>query len=193
MNSSRSGKVKGIERFLGAVEAVENSLMEVTSGQAKYEHQHKSIVWRVARLPKEGQGQSKKSIKELEFYSLVENVWFGLGAYTTHSFFCHITLQPHEELPSNLTKHCYVEFTMPHTTISHTVCRSVSVPMCDEPPEKCVKYLSRHEYVVEIEHSQGIVPATYNLAATIAKEELEEKEEPPMEGKALSDSDFSDD
>lgn len=29
----RSGKVKGIERFLGAVEAVENSLMEVTSGQ----------------------------------------------------------------------------------------------------------------------------------------------------------------
>ncbi|CAG7826825.1 unnamed protein product, partial [Allacma fusca] len=56
--TARSGKVKGIERFLGAVEAVEHSLMEVTSGQAKYEHQHRSIVWRIARLPKEGQADS---------------------------------------------------------------------------------------------------------------------------------------
>ena len=69
--------------------------------------------------------------------------------------------------------------------------------MCDEPPEKCVKYLSRHEYVVEIDHTHGVAPATYSLAATVAKEEpkiAEEPEpEPPMIGKALSDSDFSDD
>ncbi|XP_052124356.1 LOW QUALITY PROTEIN: protein stoned-B-like [Frankliniella occidentalis] len=52
----RAGKVKGIERFLGTVDTMEPSLLEVTSGQAKYEHQHRSIVWRVARLPKEGQG-----------------------------------------------------------------------------------------------------------------------------------------
>jgi len=51
--------VKGIERFLGAVEAVEQSLMETTSGQAKYEHHHKAIVWRIPRLPKEGQGKNK--------------------------------------------------------------------------------------------------------------------------------------
>jgi len=85
---------------------------------------------------------------------------------------------------------------MPHTTISHTVCRSVSVPMCDEPPEKCVKYLSRHEYIVEIDHTHGVAPATYNLAASVAKtENISEEPEPeaPMPGKALSDSDFSDD
>lgn len=49
--------MKGIERFLGAIENMEPSLMEVTSGQAKYEHQHRAIVWRMPRLPKEGQGK----------------------------------------------------------------------------------------------------------------------------------------
>lgn len=48
--------MKGIERFLGTVETLEQSLIEVTSGQAKYEHQHRAIVWRMNRLPKEGQG-----------------------------------------------------------------------------------------------------------------------------------------
>ena len=52
----RTGKIKGIERFLGAVDTLEPQLMEVTSGQAKYEHQHRAIVWRMPRLPKEGQG-----------------------------------------------------------------------------------------------------------------------------------------
>lgn len=52
----RTGKIKGIERFLGAMETAEPSLIEVSSGAAKYEHQHRSIVWRMSRLPKEGQG-----------------------------------------------------------------------------------------------------------------------------------------
>ncbi|KOB77213.1 putative clathrin coat assembly protein, partial [Operophtera brumata] len=51
----RTGKIKGIERFLGAVDVLQESLIEVTSGQAKYEHQHRAIVWRMPRLPKEGQ------------------------------------------------------------------------------------------------------------------------------------------
>lgn len=58
---TRTGKIKGIERLLGAVETLEHSLMEVSSGSAKYEHQHRAIVWRIARLPKEGQGKSNKS------------------------------------------------------------------------------------------------------------------------------------
>lgn len=117
-----------------------------------------------------------------------------LGAYTTHSFFCHITLQAHEHVPETLSKVCYVEFTMPHTTISHTVCRSISVPSCDDPPEKCCRYLSRHEYIVEIEHTQGVTPATYTAAAAVVKEEPPPPEvEIPMPGKAESDSDFSDD
>jgi hypothetical protein len=145
----RSGKVKGIERFLGAVDAVEQSLMETTSGQAKYEHQHRAIVWRIPRLPKEGQ-----------------------GAYTTHSFFCHVQIQAHEKMPDDLTtiaKYCYVEFTMPHTVVSHTVCRSISCPDADEPPEKCVRYLARNEYVVEIEHTVGITPGSYSIAAKVDK------------------------
>lgn len=52
--------MKGIERFLGAVDNLEPQLMEVTSGQSKYEHQHRAIVWRMPRLPKEGQGKAKE-------------------------------------------------------------------------------------------------------------------------------------
>lgn len=52
----RMGKIKGIERFLGAVETLEPTLIEVTSGSAKYEHHHRALVWRMPRLPKEGQG-----------------------------------------------------------------------------------------------------------------------------------------
>jgi len=83
---------------------------------------------------------------------------------------------------------------MPHTTISHTVCRSISVPTSDEPPEKCCRYLSRHEYMVEVEHKEGLTPATYSVAAALpVKEEPpppppEETTKPPAD-----DSDFSDD
>lgn len=54
----RTGKVKGIERILGSagVDTLQESLIEVTSGSAKYEHQHRALVWRCPRLPKEGQG-----------------------------------------------------------------------------------------------------------------------------------------
>jgi hypothetical protein len=56
----RPGKIKGIERFLGATTnlALESSLLEVSAGQAKYEHAFRSLVWRIPRLPKEGQGRS---------------------------------------------------------------------------------------------------------------------------------------
>lgn len=56
----RTGKIKGIERILGTVvdpTQIQESLIEVTSGQAKYEHHHRSIVWRCSRLPKDGQGK----------------------------------------------------------------------------------------------------------------------------------------
>lgn len=56
--------MKGIERFLGAVDNMEPSLMEATSGVAKYEHQHRSIVWRMPRLPKEGQGNIAHQCKD---------------------------------------------------------------------------------------------------------------------------------
>ena len=47
---------KGFERILGAAANPEPQLIEVTAGQAKYEHAYHSIVWRIPKLPKEGQG-----------------------------------------------------------------------------------------------------------------------------------------
>ncbi|XP_071527464.1 uncharacterized protein stnB [Panulirus ornatus] len=148
----RTGKVKGIERLMGAVETAESALMEVTSGQAKYEHQHRAIVWRMSRLPKEGQ-----------------------GAYTTHSFSCRMNLTAYDQMPESLDKYCYVEFTMPATTVSHCVMRSVSVTS-EDPPEKYVRYLARHEYRIEMEFSSGSGPIDY-VAATMKDPEHQQKEE----------------
>ena len=36
----RAGKVKGIDRFMGTMETAKQDLMETSSGEAKYEHQH---------------------------------------------------------------------------------------------------------------------------------------------------------
>ncbi|XP_046814338.1 uncharacterized protein LOC124422228 [Vespa crabro] len=143
----RTGKIKGIERFLGAVDTLEPQLMEVTSGQAKYEHQHRAIVWRMPRLPKEGQ-----------------------GAYTTHQLVCRMALTSYDQIPENLAEYCYVEFTMPATQVSHTTARSVSLQNndSDAPPEKYVRNLSRHEYRIGIEHTQGEGPGAY-VTATLTK------------------------
>ncbi|CAG9858566.1 unnamed protein product [Phyllotreta striolata] len=143
-----TGKIKGIERILGTMETLQESLIEVTSGQAKYEHQHRAIVWRCPRLPKEGQ-----------------------GAYTTHNMVCKIALTSYDQMPEKLAEYCYVEFTMPATQVSHTTCRSVSFQNSDsdEPPEKYVRYLARHEYRVGIEHTEGENPNAYASATYVPK------------------------
>nr|XP_031850150.1 LOW QUALITY PROTEIN: uncharacterized protein LOC116435092 [Nomia melanderi] len=169
----RTGKIKGIERFLGAVDTLEPQLMEVTSGQAKYEHQHRAIVWRMPRLPKEGQ-----------------------GAYTTHQLVCRMALTSYDQIPENLAEYCYVEFTMPATQVSHTTARSVSLQNTDsdDPPEKYVRNLSRHEYRVGIEHTQGEGPGAY-VSATIGKKIPESTPEVHSEvsDSAPADSDFDSD
>ncbi|XP_066595180.1 LOW QUALITY PROTEIN: protein stoned-B-like [Prorops nasuta] len=168
----RTGKIKGIERFLGAVDTLEPQLMEVTSGQAKYEHHHHAIVWRMPRLPKEGQ-----------------------GAYTTHQMVCRLALTSYDQIPENLAEYCYVEFTMPATQVSHTTARSVSLQNSDSdaPPEKYVRNLSRHEYRVGIEHTKGEGPGAY-VTATISKkipEATPEAHSEIPEAPAESDSDSS--
>ncbi|XP_055390252.1 protein stoned-B [Condylostylus longicornis] len=146
----RTGKIKGIERILGTVETLQESLIEVTSGQAKYEHHHRAIVWRCPRLPKEGQ-----------------------GAYTTHQMVCRMALTSYDQIPEQLAPYAYVEFTMPATQVSHTTVRSVSVQDSDsdEPPEKYVRYLARHEYRVGIETTQGETVNAYLAATKPIKEE----------------------
>ncbi|XP_060531277.1 LOW QUALITY PROTEIN: protein stoned-B-like [Cylas formicarius] len=166
----RTGKIKGIERILGTMETLQENLIEVTSGQAKYEHQHRAIVWRCPRLPKEGQ-----------------------GAYTTHNMVCRIALTSYDQMPEKLAEYCYVEFTMPATQVSHTTCRSVSLQNSDsdEPPEKYVRYLARHEYRVGIEHTEGEAPNAYATATFVkpaAAPVVEEKPAPVAE-ESSSDSD----
>jgi stonin-1/2 len=90
------------------------------------------------------------------------------GSYTTHTFLCRINLLPHDQVPESLARFCYVEFTMPATNVSHTTLRSLAVST-GEPPEKYVRYLARHEYVVEIEHSSGSGPAAYVAATAVDK------------------------
>nr|CAG4642294.1 EOG090X00TB [Evadne anonyx] len=160
----RAGKIKGIERFLGTVETAEPTLIEVTSGSAKYEHHHRAIVWRMPRLPKGGQ-----------------------GSYTTHNFVCRINLTSYDQMPESLARFCHVEFTMPATYVSHTTLRSLAVTTGD-PPEKYVRYLARHEYVVEIEHTSGPGPAAY-IAATESENKPVDQPMPPPVEEDESDSD----
>lgn len=150
----RTGKIKGIERFLGAVDTLDQHLIEVTSGHAKYEHHHRAIVWRMSRLPKEGQGTFEQISCEWggggftfvgkPFHVIV----FFAGAYTTHNLISHLGLTSYDQIPDELAKYCYVEFTMPITQVSHTTVRSVSISNSDSdsPPEKYVRHLARHEY-----------------------------------------------
>lgn len=74
--------------------------------------------------------------------------YFHLGAYTTHNLICHLALTSYDQVPDELAKHCFVEFTMPITQVSHTTVRSVSITNSDSdtPPEKYVRHLARHEY-----------------------------------------------
>ncbi|XP_045478878.1 LOW QUALITY PROTEIN: protein stoned-B-like [Harmonia axyridis] len=164
----RTGKIKGIERILGTMDTLQESLIEVTSGQAKYEHQHRAIVWRCPRLPKEGQ-----------------------GAYTTHNMVCRLALTSYDQMPEKLAEYCYVEFTMPATQVSHCVCRSVSLQNSDsdDPPEKYVRNLARHEYRVGIEHVEGENPNAYAIATKPIHTVKEEKPAPVPEADSSSDSD----
>ena len=51
--------LQGIERFLGTTQNIEPTLLEASAGQAKYEHAFHSLVWRIPRLPKDGQGKEQ--------------------------------------------------------------------------------------------------------------------------------------
>ena len=83
---------------------------------------------------------------------------------------------------------------MPATTVSHCVMRSVSVTS-DEPPEKYVRYLARHEYRAEVEFASPSGPNDY-IAVTQKDAEAAAKEEalksqPIPEAQESSDSESS--
>jgi hypothetical protein len=166
------GKVKGLDRFLGTVETANTELMETSSGQAKYEHQHKAIVWRVTRLPKLGQ-----------------------GSYTTHEFLCKFVLTEFDQanMPDmtgwkGFEKEFTLEFTQPACSESYTVLRSVSIiDGSGEPPEKAVKYIARHEYKIGIKFVDAKEEDSYRAATA----KVVVPEAPPVdEGKMTEYEDF---
>lgn len=131
-----------------------------------------------------------------------------------------MALTSYDQIPENLAEYCYVEFTMPATQVSHTTARSVSFQNhdSDNPPEKYVKNLSRHEYRyrfcndkhalsetilqffhyllirVGIEHTQGEGPGAYVSATYTRKipETTPETQGEASDAGAESDSDSSD-
>lgn len=76
---------------------------------------------------------------------------------------------------------------MPATNVSHTTLRSLAVSSGD-PPEKYVRYLARHEYLVEIEHTSGPGPTAY-VAATATVSAPSQPLATPVEQANESDSD----
>lgn len=70
------------------------------------------------------------------------------GAYTTHNLVSRMALTSYDQIPAELARYAFVEFTMPATQVSHMTVRSVSLQNHDnDPPEKYVRYLARHEYM----------------------------------------------
>ena len=70
-----------------------------------------------------------------------------------------MALTSYDQIPENLAEYCYVEFTMPATQVSHTTARSVSFQNYDgdNPPEKYVRNLSRHEYRYNLPITANII------------------------------------
>uniref|UniRef100_A0A2R5LJ28 Putative stoned b synaptic vesicle bioproteinsis protein n=1 Tax=Ornithodoros turicata TaxID=34597 RepID=A0A2R5LJ28_9ACAR len=165
----RPGKIKGLERIIGTAQPLDHSLIEVSAGQAKYEHAYKAVIWRIPRLPKEGQ-----------------------GAYTQQLFLLRLDLTSFDQVPETFDTNIDVEFTMPATTVSHTTVRSISVSN-ENPPEKYVRYISKHEYRVELDLQMGDAPPSENeissITATAPAAPFEPPAPEPLADVAPADSD----
>ena len=186
-HKARLGKVKGLDRITNMAEGLipkgsnpSNCVMEVNTGDCKYEHLLNGLVWRIPRLPERFQ-----------------------GAYKTHLMTVKLPLGPHDPMPETFEKHVTVNYTMPATSVSKAMIRSISsTTQADEPPDKWVKQLARFYYKVEIEYTfeeHSKMPADQTeekpmgieLPSTIAPgEKVEVKVRDP--GLAVSDEDSSD-
>lgn len=182
---------QGIERFLGATQNLEATMMEASAGTAKYEHAFHSLVWRIPRLPKEGQGNWPKLSR-----SLFDAVLFLLGAYTQQLLVCRLPMGSFDQIPEKFYEYVHVEFTMPATTVSHAVVRSVSVTS-ENPPEKYVRYVARHELKTEMTISfkeTDVLVNSYDLpvATSASSHPTQEAQKPGEEHQKESDVDEDD-
>ncbi|XP_071963190.1 stonin-2-like [Antedon mediterranea] len=122
--------VKSATKKSGKIKKGSNhpSLLETSVGVAKYEHAFGAIVWRIPKLP--------------------EKNHYG---NSNHIFMCHLTMANSQYIPKTFQQKAHVDFTMPHSTASKTIIRSLSITN-ERAPEKRVRYSARYEYMVNIEN-----------------------------------------
>ncbi|CEF61741.1 Protein stoned-B [Strongyloides ratti] len=128
----RPGKVKNLkDKIIGAVTQTSSSMIEVAIGEAKYEHLYRSLVWRIPRLPE----------KHHE-------------AYKNHLLTCRFELSSFDLMPEAFMPSVDVEFTMPLSTVSSTVVRSIGIEGHEDSDrvEKFVRYVSKYNYKFEIDY-----------------------------------------
>uniref|UniRef100_A0A0K0FIJ4 Protein stoned-B (inferred by orthology to a D. melanogaster protein) n=1 Tax=Strongyloides venezuelensis TaxID=75913 RepID=A0A0K0FIJ4_STRVS len=128
----RPGKVKNLkDKIIGAVTQTTSSMIEVAIGEAKYEHLYRSLVWRIPRLPE----------KHHE-------------AYKNHLLTCRFELSSFDLMPETFIQSLDVEFTMPLSTVSSTVVRSIGIECHEDSDrvEKFVRYVSKYNYKFEIDY-----------------------------------------
>ncbi|KAI8481315.1 Stonin 2 [Branchiostoma belcheri] len=134
LRSSKKKLPKGSATF----EQYTSPRIEVSVGTAKYEYAFRSIVWKISRLPERNQ-----------------------GAYSTQTLICRIDMASELDIPTSLGPHFEVDFTMPQTTASKSIVRSISVsnPLAAPViPEKWVRYKAHYSYKVAIEREEDPDP-----------------------------------
>ncbi|CAK5018406.1 unnamed protein product [Meloidogyne enterolobii] len=130
----KPGKVKNLkDKLMGTVQQNEPCLIEVGTGEAKYEHLFRSLVWRISRLP------DKQS-----------------AAYKSYMLKCRFTLTSFDLMPETFMPQSELEFTMPLAIVSNTVARSVGVEQHEDSDrvEKFVRYLAKFHYRIDNDYIQ---------------------------------------
>lgn len=91
-----------------------------------------------------------------------------VGAYTQQTMVCRLPLTSFDQIPDKFYEYVHIEFTMPSTTVSHAVIRSISVTN-ENPPEKYVRYVAKHEYRTElmINFKEKEDETDYQIAASV--------------------------
>lgn len=93
----KTGKLKGLDRFLVHKSTHQGAMMEASCGMAKYEQAFRSLVWRIEQLP-------------------VKNK----DVYKNQLFICKLQLQEYDAMPEKYDPIAYVQYHMPICASSKT-------------------------------------------------------------------------
>jgi hypothetical protein len=117
--------------------------LQVGTGEAKYEHLYRALVWRIPRLPDKQSAVYKAYTLKFVF---PPNCPFNFPlAFPCR---CRFELSSFDLMPETFVPQSDVEFTMPLAIISSTVIRSIAVEQHEdsERVEKFVRYVAKCHY-----------------------------------------------